>query len=390
MKKILLFLSVILTCQLFVFAQSIGIGTNSPNLSAQLDITSNSKGLLIPRMTQAELNAIVSPAQGLMVYNTSTNSFQYYNGSLWLNITHSGIVTGIVNRIPKFSGPWGMNPGMMTDNGNGISINTGGTTADPSAALDVSSTTKGVLVPRMSSVQRTAITTPAAGLLVFDNSTNTFWFYNGTTWAELVAGNGGGPWTANGTAINNTNSGVVGIGTANPDPFYDLDVDGYVRVRADQYINRDLWVDRNLDVDGTSNLFGNIIAGSNISISGNITTVDNVTVTGNVTVDGGKGIVRSNSSSQRVIAFPSGSVSFGNAPAGYSTDVTFALTNVFAANPVICVGNITNAIGPIERWQFTIHAVDIAAHTFLVRMYCPNGSAPVQMTLSFIAIGTAL
>lgn len=51
-------------------AQSVGIGTNTPNASAMLDITSTNKGLLIPRMTAANRLAIVSPANGLMVYQT--------------------------------------------------------------------------------------------------------------------------------------------------------------------------------------------------------------------------------------------------------------------------------------------------------------------------------
>ena len=375
MKRVLLLLLMsIIICD--AQSQSVGIGTTTPNTSAQLDVQSTSKGMLIPRMTQAELNAIISPAQGLMVYNTSTNSFQYYNGAIWNNITHSGIVTGITNRVPKFNSPWGMTAGMMTDNGNGVSINTGGTVADPSAALDISSTTKGVLVPRMSSAQRTAIVTPVAGLLVFDNTTNTFWFHNGTVWTELVSG--GGSWVVNGTSIYNTNTGSVGIHTTTPDASYSLDVAGSARVQTDQFINRDLWVDRNLDVDGTCSLSGNIFANSNIVIGQN------------VIVNNNKGIVRSANSNQQVVTFPFGSVVFGNAPVGYVVDVTFVLTNVFAGNPVISLGNISNATGPFERWQFSIHSIDIAAHTFLVRMFCPNGSGPVTMTLNFIAIGTAL
>jgi len=48
---------------------NVGIGTVSPDESALLDLNSNSKGLLIPRMTQAEIEAISSPADGLQVYN---------------------------------------------------------------------------------------------------------------------------------------------------------------------------------------------------------------------------------------------------------------------------------------------------------------------------------
>ena len=59
------------------------------------------------------------------------------------------------------------------------------TTPAASAALDVSSTTKGMLVPRMTTGQRTTITAPAAGLMVYDVTLNGFYFYNGTVWAAV-------------------------------------------------------------------------------------------------------------------------------------------------------------------------------------------------------------
>ncbi|HET9824581.1 MAG TPA: tail fiber domain-containing protein, partial [Chitinophagaceae bacterium] len=65
---------------------NVGIGTTSPNTSSVLELTSNSRGLLIPRMTTAERNAISSPAIGLLVYDSSLNSFYYHNGSSWNQI----------------------------------------------------------------------------------------------------------------------------------------------------------------------------------------------------------------------------------------------------------------------------------------------------------------
>jgi len=57
---------------------------STPDNSAMLDISSTSKGLLIPRMTQAERDAIGSPAEGLMIYQTDgTAGFYYYNGTVW-------------------------------------------------------------------------------------------------------------------------------------------------------------------------------------------------------------------------------------------------------------------------------------------------------------------
>ncbi|MEM7371994.1 MAG: DUF1566 domain-containing protein [Bacteroidota bacterium] len=68
-----------------------------------------------------------------------------------------------------------------------VGINNNNGDPDPSAMLDVQSTEKGILVPRMTSAQRSIISNPATGLLVFDISTNSFWFYDGSNWADLSA-----------------------------------------------------------------------------------------------------------------------------------------------------------------------------------------------------------
>ncbi|MCU0351793.1 MAG: hypothetical protein MUF43_13350 [Flavobacterium sp.] len=72
-----------------------------------------------------------------------------------------------------------------------VSINTDGSTADNSAILDVKSTDKGVLIPRMTEAQRNLIATPATGLMIYQtDDTAGFYFYNGTTWTSLNGTNG--------------------------------------------------------------------------------------------------------------------------------------------------------------------------------------------------------
>jgi hypothetical protein len=66
-------------------------------------------------------------------------------------------------------------------------VGIGTTTPDASSMLDIQSDAKGVLIPRMLTSQRTAILTPANGLLVFDTDTQSFWFYGGS-WTELSTG----------------------------------------------------------------------------------------------------------------------------------------------------------------------------------------------------------
>ena len=91
MKKICMFLFVLFIAAA-AWSQGIGIGTNTPAASSMLDITSTSKGILVPRMTTAQRTAIVSPAAGLLVYDNTTNSFWYYNGGAWTSISGSAVL----------------------------------------------------------------------------------------------------------------------------------------------------------------------------------------------------------------------------------------------------------------------------------------------------------
>jgi len=68
-------------------AGRVGIGTNSPSASALLDVSSTTQGLLPPRMTGVQRDAISSPAAGLMIYNTTTNKLNFYNGTAWEAVT---------------------------------------------------------------------------------------------------------------------------------------------------------------------------------------------------------------------------------------------------------------------------------------------------------------
>ena len=73
--------------QLAIQAQ-VGVGTTTPDASAQLDITSSTLGFLPPRMTQAQRVAIASPAAGLLVYQTDGSPGLYnYDGSAWSTLS---------------------------------------------------------------------------------------------------------------------------------------------------------------------------------------------------------------------------------------------------------------------------------------------------------------
>jgi len=82
--------ALLLFIQIRAAAQNVGIGTATPDGSAKLDIVSTGSGLLIPRMTAAQKNAIATPATGLLIYQTNAPAgFYYYDGSQWLPFLNS-------------------------------------------------------------------------------------------------------------------------------------------------------------------------------------------------------------------------------------------------------------------------------------------------------------
>ncbi|MEM9850132.1 MAG: hypothetical protein AAF847_19735, partial [Bacteroidota bacterium] len=66
-----------------------------------------------------------------------------------------------------------------------VAINEDSSNPDASAMLDISSTDKGLLIPRMDSTARKNITNPASGLMVYDSTTNSFWYFEETAWTEI-------------------------------------------------------------------------------------------------------------------------------------------------------------------------------------------------------------
>ena len=201
-KLIILFLLVVGLSS----AAQVAINTDgaSPDNSAMMDVKSSDKGILIPRLTNAGRNLIPSPATGLLIYNTSTNLFNYYNGSTWCQI-ESTLVSSTTG---------------MLSSGGGVSINViPDTPPDNSAMLDINNSSRGVLFPRTTPE---LISSPANGLIIYNTSTNRIEYFRNNVWVSLSASligvpGAGGNQSSVGLAIKQNNS--------DPDPSAILDVE---------------------------------------------------------------------------------------------------------------------------------------------------------------------
>lgn len=160
--------------------------------SAILDINDTISGILLPRITDAGRDTLISPDEGLIIYNISTGKLNYYNSRGWHEVNSSPVssVTGFVNI------------------NYGVSINSTGAESANSAILDIDSKIKGVLIPR---TLPGAVFGAAKGSIIYNTATDSICCFNGTAWTELTAtiistSTGTGSQPSGGCAVNPVNS----------------------------------------------------------------------------------------------------------------------------------------------------------------------------------------
>ncbi len=114
----------------------------TPDPSAILDVKvtgPTKKGVLIPRMTETERNSILSPAPGLLIYQTDNNpGFYFYNGTSWVRLSIAGegtLPAGTTGQTLRHDGTNWVASSLIYNNGTNVGIGT--TTPDPSVILDV-------------------------------------------------------------------------------------------------------------------------------------------------------------------------------------------------------------------------------------------------------------
>ncbi|WP_298555314.1 hypothetical protein [uncultured Algibacter sp.] len=137
------YLIILLCCSYYYSAAQVGIGTTTPDASSILDVESTDKGILLPRLTTAEINAITNPANGLTVYNSDIKEFQFNCGTTatpdWSKISHpisvkysnsnttTNINSAAYTNIPIFGNlGWNDDTTMYNQSGNTLTINTTG------------------------------------------------------------------------------------------------------------------------------------------------------------------------------------------------------------------------------------------------------------------------
>ncbi|MCX6304017.1 MAG: hypothetical protein NT040_03525 [Bacteroidetes bacterium] len=140
--------------------------TKLPDSSAMLDASDPSRGFLLTRTTP---ESIPNPDNGLIIYDISANVLKYFSNGTWYQLcgftTGSSGITGIQNSV-------------------GVAISISNAAPDPSAILDVISSSKGVLIPRLTNAQRNLIA-PATGLTIFNTDSKAIEYYNGSEWFRM-------------------------------------------------------------------------------------------------------------------------------------------------------------------------------------------------------------
>ena len=146
-------------------------------------VSTNAASLVINNSVNAITSLLMTQTTATVLNRQKASQSQLYgNGAGGIAITAINTSsTATIDFISKaFPSAAASQLNMRIDNDGNVIVN--GTTANASARMQVDSTTQGFLPPRMTTTERNAIASPAAGLIVYDNTDNKHYGYNGTTW----------------------------------------------------------------------------------------------------------------------------------------------------------------------------------------------------------------
>jgi hypothetical protein len=140
----------------------VGLGTATPNPNAQLDVSSTTRGLLAPRMSTAQRTTLGGSLAGsdaaMMVYDTNDRQYYFWDGTRWNPFATDTL--------------WDKTGNALFSQDPNARVGLGTTTPNANAILDLSTNNRGLLGPRLTTAQRTAlgsaIGTAEQSMLVYD------------------------------------------------------------------------------------------------------------------------------------------------------------------------------------------------------------------------------
>jgi|694.fasta_scaffold02434_24 uncharacterized membrane protein len=145
------------------------IGFSSANsVSSILEVNAANGGIILPWVDNS---TIISPIAGSIIYDTSDSKIKLRNNSSWIDLTNTG-----QNNVTKLN-----EQNTYSESGQGLIMGTDSPTA--SGILELNSTNKALLLPRINNVS--LMVQPEAGTMVYDLTRKTIAIFNGTVWSFL-------------------------------------------------------------------------------------------------------------------------------------------------------------------------------------------------------------
>lgn len=248
----------------------LGVGTILPDASSMFEVVSNAKGVLISRLSTSQRDNISSPATSLLIYNTSTNRYEFFDGSNWQPLDSGGDNLGSHTAGQNLAlgnywlSPDGTNAGLQVDNSGDVSF---------SASAEVS---QNISVGNVLNVTDTA----SAAFLKLSNGASDGYVLqsdaNGNaSWVAATSLSVTGDNLGSHTAGQNIEMGSYWLSADGANEGLQIDNDGNASFSNDATITNDL------TVSNDANITNDLTVSNNADISGNATISQNISV-GNV------------------------------------------------------------------------------------------------------------